>query len=532
MNATAGTGRLVRLALRREKTLAPWWILLLATLAWVMVGYIRRNMPTPEAMAAYTEMINHNTFFRSLGGRFVVPDLGFMASWRSGGFLYVINGLAAVMTVVRHTRADEESGRTELLRAGVVSRYASLTAALLVAGGLSLAGGALSAIALITTGLDPVGSIAYGAAITAAGWAFGAIAAVAAQLTQTARMARAISLAVLGISYVLRYAGDASGQHWMTYLSPIGWSHLVVPYWGDHWWMLAVPITVATALSALAYRLVGSRDLGEGLLPERLGPATAPKLRGPISLSWRLNRGLLIKWAVAIGCFAVAAGSLTTLAVHLKDTPASFATQLVEGFGGKPGATYLDNGLWAITLICAYVIALYPVLMVQRLRAEETSGRTEALQATPITRLRWAAGHLVVTGLGTAALLAIAGLAFGTVFSVAAGQSADVLRVLAGAMGTLPAAWLIGAICLFTYGLVPTAAPAISWITWIATVVLGRIAGPLYGLWGGTPAEPFHYIPNTVAGAPFDPVPATAMLALSALLLASGLLALRRRDFG
>ncbi|GLY71621.1 ABC transporter permease [Amycolatopsis taiwanensis] len=531
MNATAGTGRLVKLALRREKTLAPWWILLLCTMALVMLAYIKRNMPTPEAMQTYFKLINGNTFLRSLGGSYVVPDVGFMAAWRSGGFLYVLSGLAAVMIVVRHTRADEDTGRTELLRAGQIGRSAALSTALLVAGGASLAGGVLPALVLIATGLDPVGSITYGAAMTAAGWVFAAVAAVAAQLARTARTARAISLAVLGGAYILRYAGDASEQYWMKYLSPIGWSHLVVPYSGNHWEMLAVSLAVAACLSALAYWLVGNRDLGEGLLPERQGHERAPGLHGPISLSWRLNRGLLIKWAVAIGVFAAAAGSLTNL-IAGTDTPPSFAKQLVEGFGGKPGATYLDNGLWAFTMIFAYVIALYPVLMIQRLRADETSGRTEALQATPVTRLRWAAGHLVVAGLGTAALLAIAGLVCGTVFSQVAGQPSDILRLLAATMGTLPAAWLTGAICLFAYGLIPRAAIAISWIAWIATVVLGRIAGPLYGLWGGTPVEPFHYIPNTVAGAPFDAMPAIVMLTLSALLLGGGLLALRRRDFG
>ncbi|WP_165967941.1 hypothetical protein [Saccharopolyspora elongata] len=51
-------------------------------------------------------------------------------------------------------------------------------------------------------------------------------------------------------------------------------------------------------------------------------------------------------------------------------------------------------------------------------------------------------------------------------------------------------------------------------------------------MWGGTPFEPFHYIPNTIAGNPFDPGPALVMITQSAALLGGGLLALRRRDFG
>jgi ABC-2 type transport system permease protein len=532
MNRFAGTPRLVRLALRRERSIAPWWILLLVTMALVMVAYINRNMGTYELKVTYTEMIGRNAFFRALGGGTVEPDLGVLSSWRSGGFLYVMNGLAALMAVVRYTRADEDSGRTELLRAGVVSRFASLTAALLVAGGVSLAGGALTTVALIATGLEPVGSVAYGAAITVAGWVFGAVAAVAAQLARNARTARVISLSVLGISYILRYAGDASGQYWMKYLSPIGWSHLVEAYKDERWWMLGVPIAVTAALSAIAYGLASRRDLGAGLIPEHRGPAAAPGLRGPISLSWRLNRGLLAKWAAGIAVFAAGAGGLSTLAHQLTNVPSASVAYLLESFGGRStaGSSFY---LWPMVVIFAHVIALYPVLMVQRLRAEETTGRVEAVQATPMTRFRWAAGQLVVTGLGTVALLTVAGLVFAVLFSLLVGDlPSDVPRILAGAVGTVPAAWLVGAICMFAYGLAPRAAVAISWITWVATAVLGQIVGPLYGLWGGSPFEPFHYIPNTIAGDPFDPRPALVMVALSALLLGGGLLALRRRDFG
>ncbi|SDZ12495.1 ABC-2 type transport system permease protein [Saccharopolyspora shandongensis] len=54
----------------------------------------------------------------------------------------------------------------------------------------------------------------------------------------------------------------------------------------------------------------------------------------------------------------------------------------------------------------------------------------------------------------------------------------------------------------------------------------------LHNVARGLGPNPFHYIPNTVAGNPFDPGPALVMIALSAVLLGGGLLALRRRDFG
>lgn len=237
-------------------------------------------------------------------------------------------------------------------------------------------------------------------------------------------------------------------------------------------------------------------------------------------------------WAVAVAGFAAAAGGLSTLAYQLAEAPGDPVRKLLEAFGGRTG-TATDAFLWPMILIFAQVVTLVPVLMVQRLRVEETAGRAELVQATPLTRIRWAGGHLLVAALGTAALLAVAGVVLGVLYAVLVGDpSTDIARVAAGLLGTVPAAWLVGAVCVLAYGLVPRAAVVVSWLVWLATLAVGQVVGPLYGMWGGSPFEPFHYIPNTVGGAPFDPVPGVVMVALSAMLVAGGLLALRRRDIG
>ncbi|MFI7611749.1 ABC transporter permease [Nonomuraea terrae] len=532
MTSFTGAGHLARLALRRERAIAPWWILLIATLALTMVAYINRNMGTYELKLAYIEIIRSNAFLQGLGGGFAEPRLEVLATWRSGGFLYLASALAAVMSVVRHTRGEEDAGRSELVRSAVVSRHAQLTAAMLVAAGISLLGGLVAAVVLIGVGLEPVGSLAYGAAITVAGWVFAGVAAVAAQLARDARTATAIGLSVLAISFVMRYAGDASAQYWLKYLSPIGWSHLVQPYQDERWWMLGISILAGAVLSAVASQLLGHRDLGAGLLPERLGRATAPELRGPISLAWRLHRGLLLKWTAGVAFFAAAAAGLSPLGRDLLSRP-SIVADNIRNTLGVPADQTLGAYSWYMILILAYAIALYPVLMTLRLRSEETSGRAQAVQATAVTRLRWAAGHLVVTGFGTTALMAAAGLVFGTLYSALVGDLAtDLPRFLAGALGAVPAAWCVGAACLLAYATLPRASAGISWAVWILTVALGQVAGPLYGRWGGSPLEPFHYIPNAFAAAPMDAGPILALLAVTAVLLGGGLLALRRRDFG
>jgi ABC-2 type transport system permease protein len=108
----------------------------------------------------------------------------------------------------------------------------------------------------------------------------------------------------------------------------------------------------------------------------------------------------------------------------------------------------------------------------------------------------------------------------------------DLPAFLAGALSTVPAAWCVGAVCVLAYGLVPRASVAIGWLAWILTTGLGQVAGPLYGLWGGSPAEPFHYIGNPMLEPPLQPAPTAGLLAITTLLTAGGLLALRRRDFG
>ncbi|MFC7588586.1 ABC transporter permease [Nonomuraea antimicrobica] len=528
-----GAGVLARLALRRERAIAPWWILTIVALALVMVSYIRTNMATYELKLAYLQVIDASAFLHALGGGVVEPRLEVLATWRSGGFLYVASAFAAVLSVVRHTRREEDAGRSELVLSGTVGRHAPLTAAVLVAGGISLAGGALTAAVLIGMGLEPTGSLAYGAAIAVAGWVFGGVAAVAAQLVRNAHTATAIGLTVLAVAYVTRFAADATGQTWLTWLTPIGWSHLVRPYQEERWWVLGLSALVAAILYAVAYALLDRRDLGSGLLPERLGRASALELRGPVSLAWRLHRALLARWAVGVAAFAAVGGALSPLTRDLLSRPSVVVDNITHFLGVPMGATQLAAYSWYLILILAYAVALYPVLMTLRLRSEETSGRAETLQATPMTRLRWAGGHLLVTALGTAGLMALAGVVFGTVYSLLVGDLAtDLPAFVAGALSTVPAAWCVGAVCVLAYGLLPRASVALSWLVWTLTAVLGQVVGPLYGLWGGSPAEPFHYVGNAIIGTPFALGPTAGLITTTALLAAAGLLALHHRDFG
>ncbi|GJJ23904.1 hypothetical protein [Mycolicibacterium mageritense] len=311
-------------------------------------------------MATYVDMINNNVFFRSLGGgTSVIVDCGFMSAFRSGGFLYCFSALAAILAVIRYTRADEDTGRTELLRAGVVSRFAALSSALLVAGSVVLVGGGLTTVAMIAVDLEPFGSIAYGAAITAAGWSLGSIAAVVVQLVQNASTAKQS-----------RCRSTQSPTSCGTQRSLVADVH-VPDGLGSR--RLAVPVRsvvdtiggVIAMMVTTAFLLADRRDLGERLIPARRGRGAASNLRDPISLSWRLNRGLFTKWAIVLGVFALGTAGIGTIVPDIDILPAGSFGKLQKGFGGAgDSADYVDYFQLAGLLIFAHAITMYPVVMI------------------------------------------------------------------------------------------------------------------------------------------------------------------------
>src|SRR5207249_6018647 len=108
-----------------------------------------------------------------------------------------------------------------------------------------------------------------------------------------------IASAVLGGAYLLRAVGD-TGPTGLTWLSPVGWGLHVRPYAGERWWVAGLFVGFAVLFMVVGYALAARRDVGAGLLSERLGPAeAAPSLGSPFALAWRLHRGLLIGWIIA-----------------------------------------------------------------------------------------------------------------------------------------------------------------------------------------------------------------------------------------
>ena len=58
---------------------------------------------------------------RALYGQVYNDSVGAVGIWKAGMF-HVLIAVAVILTVIRHTRADEETGRSELLDSTAVGR--------------------------------------------------------------------------------------------------------------------------------------------------------------------------------------------------------------------------------------------------------------------------------------------------------------------------------------------------------------------------------------------------------------------------
>jgi len=205
MTTLTGTGGLVRLILRRDRIILPLWIVLLCAIPISYVKPYADLFPTAESRLKYAGNAGFITLYGELSG----TSLGEFVTWRLG-FVPVMVGLISLLTVIRHTRVEEETGRSELLGSSVVGRHAGLAAALLTTFGANLLLAVLLALGMNSQNLPMSGSVAIGLEFASTGCLFAAIGAVAAQLTASAGAARGIAISVLGAAYVLRTANNTS----------------------------------------------------------------------------------------------------------------------------------------------------------------------------------------------------------------------------------------------------------------------------------------------------------------------------------
>lgn len=530
----AGTGALLRLALRRDRVLIPAWVLALGVSVAAMGSSFEALYDTVAQRVELVGSMNSNGSMRALYGPVFGDSIGGLIAWRMAGFGAVLAAVMSLLIVVRHTREEEETGRQEMLSAAMVGRRAPLTAALLTALLANAVLAVLIAGGLAKSGRPAVGSLALGLAIGCTGMLFAGLAAIAAQLTESARMAKGLTGAVLGLAFALRAAGDAAtpdASSPLTWISPIGWSQNLRAYAGERWWILLLFVAATALAVCAAYALTARRDLGMSFLPARPGPAVAPRfLAGPFGLAWRLQRTTLLGWTLGFGCAGGIFGGIAEGASDLVGDNRQ-TREIVERMGGQQGLTdaFLATMLGMLGMIAA-IYAAGAVLRL-RLRGEETGERAEPVLAGAVGRLRYAAGHLVVAFAGTAVILAFGGLALGLSYGVTVDDIGGRLGpVLAGALAQVPAVWTLTGLAVLVFGALPKATTAV-WALVGGCLAIGWIGPSLKFPQWVMDLSPFGHLPK-LPGAEATAAPFLWLLGLTALFTVVGLAGFRRRDIG
>lgn len=531
MSTRTGTGKLARFILRRDRVRLSIWLGVLAVIPVVTANAFVGLYPTEASRESLAATVASSPALTTLLGPLYDSSIGALTAWRYGTIGAFMVALMAILTVIRHTREEEETGRRELLGSTVVGRNAPLAAALTVTMLAGVVLGLLITIGLISVGLPTSGSLAFGLGFTGLTVAFAGVGALAGQLTNASSTARGLGVGMAGLAFLLRMAGDSGGEGlgWLSWLSPIGWFSRLRPFAGEQWWVLFLWIGLVVVLVTAAAAIASRRDVGAGAISPRPGPAHgAPGLSSPLGLAWRLHRGSVVGWTAGLAVLgAVYGAAAQSIGDMLQGNPQLL--EIFEQLGGEQGLT--DAFFSAAVGIIALITSAYAIRAVLRLDVEEERVRAEPVLATPTPRIRWAWSHLFFGVLGPVLILAVAGILAGATYGAIVGDvGGQVPGVVGAAMVQLPAVWVLTGAAMALYGLAPRYA-ALSWGLLVWCLVLGQLGQILRFPQWSLNLSPFNHIPAFPAE-DIEVLPIAALLVIAVTLIGAGLAGFRRRDIG
>lgn len=475
---------LARAMLLRELRGLLVWVLGMGALCWYSVDALSRSYRTEElrlaagvmerapSMAAFTGP-GHGMEAVADG---VAPSLAALVA--NELLVYVALGLAvlAIVLVVRHTRATEESGQAGLVRAGALRPGAEAWVVLLVLDICLTAVGLGVWAGLVMGGLGASGALAMTAGSVGVGLCLGAAALLAAQTAPSARSARGAALLALLAAFSLRAVGDvlhALGQPgaWLSLLSPIGWAQAMRPWTGEAWGWAVVLVVVADGVALLALALAVRRDLDSPVVawPSRPGLGR-PGPRGPWTLALRVQASAAAWWVVGAVAMAALYGCLTGSLEGSLGTIVQESEYLAAFLGGGFAArSYVSLVLTFLALVAAGA----GVAVMGSAWRDELAGRAQALLAAPRPRGQRVLTAALAAAVGSLATLLAGAACLGLTSAATTGQRELALDSLLAALGAWPACLaLIGAGALAT-GLGRAVGP-VAWglFAWTAMLTL------------------------------------------------------------
>ena len=535
----AGLVSLVLLRMRRDRVQVPVWIGSIGALIVFSSLAVAASVTTQAAREDVIRLAVASPILRMLPG---VPQGANLDALVFSQIFVLVAVMVAVMNTflaVRHSRAEEESGRADLIAGTPAARLLPLVAAVLYGGLVNLVVGAVVAVAFAAVGFSPGGAVLAGASLGATGLVFLGVGRLCAAVMRSSRAANGTAVALVGVSFLLRALGDANGMPttdglsvtsaWPSWLSAFGWAQGTSPFTTANTLPLLISAAVAGGLVAVVLGVQSVRDIGASILPEHHRRAEAKAgLLGSFGLAWRLQWPAILGWSVTGLAFGMLAGSLGGSVVRLVQSDPSMQGGLASLAARGPGSV-IDLFTAAIFSLLGVLAATAAIQSVVRLRQEEIGGSAELLLSMPVQRTRWMLDYLLGGVLAIVLVLAsgIGGAAIG--LSQSENTADRVSSVVVSGLAQVPAAllMLMGAATLCAF--VPRVSISLSWTVLLACVLSGQFGG-LFGLpvWVRALSPFFHTSVGAVTDANW--LGAVVMVVVAAGLGVAALVGVSRRD--
>lgn len=469
-----GVPSLLRLALRRDRVRLSVWIAVLTLMMVYAPNTIKLTYPEEPQRLARVNLMKTPAGIMLSGPSFGIreTDLGVMVANELGLTLMVAASILAITTVIRHTRAEEESGIAELVLSSVVGRYARTYAALILVGGINAVLAVTMTLAMAATGFRIVDAAAMCLGVTGVAMLFGAVAAVTAQLWRQARAASGAAMATLAVAALVRGVGDVidhSGST-LSWCSPIAWAQQMRPFVDLRWWPFAMLVALTIALMALAAWLESRRQYDDGVIASTGEKPNARPIKSVFALHLTLQRGQTIGWTVGLFLAGLTFGSMTKSLLDAAKSNELIARMI---------ATQGNDGVYTtMTQFLAGAATAYVVSAVLRVYNDEESGLGEAVLAGAVSRWRWLFTAVAAALVGSAVLMVFAGLGNGLGAGLTLGEPGTIVKLTLAGLAYVPAMAVLAGVAALAV------AVKHPWIGWLAVtfVVTSLYLGALLGL--------------------------------------------------
>jgi len=527
-NFMAKTGHLSRFILRLDRIRISLWLVGLTFFTFIVPIAFMGLYDTQQERDAMAETMANPAMTAMVGpGDLANYTVGAMTTHQMLLMTAAIVGLMSILLVTRHTRADEEDGRIEMIRSLPAGRLSYLNASLFVIVGTSVALALITGFGLYALGIESMdlgGSLLYGAALGGTGLVFAGVTAVFAQLSETSRGTIGLSVAVLLIAYLFRAVTDISNEAW-SWLSPLGWVTKTEAYTTNNWGPILLMLAVTIILFILANYLHSIRDLERGFLPSKPGRNSASRfLQSPIGLAFRLQRTGTIFWAIGIFVLGASYGSV------LGDMESFFeGNDLMEQMlQPAEGVSLTEQFIPMLLIVMALLATVPPVMAMNKLRGEEKKDRLDHLLGRAVSRTKLMGGYLVLSMINGFVMISLAALGLWSAGAAVMDEGLDFGMIYGAAMSYYPAMLVIVGVAVFLIGFLPKLTNMI-WIYVFYSFIVLYLGGLMqFPDWVGQ-ISPFGHIPQVpIEDATFMTFFILTVIALGLMVL--GLIGFNKRD--